>query len=157
VDELLGTMEEIESGMGVLNKPAPSNFANRQIPTRAGSGGNGGGNNSASSLVVDDDSKTPVMQMAEEMIQAMKDEEAQKALRGITVYSKSFEPNNIIGEIVISPITTVEEMMQMIQKQLGVAPGGGIKKKNIPIAKTQWSHKAFEFFRSHEDYAVVHA
>jgi hypothetical protein len=147
-------MEEIESGMGVLAKPIVTNLANRQIPVR----------NAAASPALPSPSpsprssaegKTQVMQMAESMIQAMKDEEVQKSLRGISVYTGSYTPDNIIGEVVISPVTTVQEMIEMIERELGVSPGSSIKKKNIPIAKTQWSHKAFEFFRSHEDYAVV--
>ena len=139
-------MEEIESGMGgVLSsnlhdqpsaRTSAAAAAARPGPTTA-------------------PTKSAVALMADEMINSLKQESEIKSKRGVIVYNKEFGPNHILGEVVIAPEHTVDEMMAMIVSELGVKPGFNIKKKNIPITKNQRNRLAIEFFRTAEDFAVV--
>eukprot|EP00299_Pterocystis_sp_00344_P003223 c1370_g1_i1.p1 GENE.c1370_g1_i1~~c1370_g1_i1.p1 ORF type:complete len:552 (+),score=105.39 c1370_g1_i1:168-1658(+) len=156
VNDLWGAIEEIENGMSTVKKKIPS-ASTHPIQPVAPPVYSSRDNLLAPAAfpVYDPYRKSPVSQMAESMMMAMKIEDDVQVTRGVTVYDKEFSNDTILGEVVITPSTTVDEMVKMIETELGVKPGFQIKKKNIPIAKTQRAHKAMGFFRSNDDYAVI--
>lgn len=75
--------------------------------------------------------------------------------RGVVVHLRNLENESVIGEVILTASSTIQEMVDMIVEELSQAPGFTLKKNNIPITQKQYLHLAFEFFRTAQDHAVV--
>eukprot|EP00002_Diphylleia_rotans_P019117 TRINITY_DN36_c1_g3_i3.p1 TRINITY_DN36_c1_g3~~TRINITY_DN36_c1_g3_i3.p1 ORF type:complete len:1308 (-),score=223.83 TRINITY_DN36_c1_g3_i3:438-4274(-) len=74
---------------------------------------------------------------------------------GLVVYFEEEAERNILGEVIINDSTTVGDLRLMIVNELQQPANFVLKKKRIPIHKTQDTKQALSFFRSSSDYIIV--
>lgn len=80
--------------------------------------------------------------------------EAMELVKGVQVFVGG-AGRRLIGEVVIRPETTLQELADMVVAELGCRTGFTLHKNEIPLSSAQMHHKALQFFREKDDWALV--
>eukprot|EP00298_Acanthocystis_sp_HF-20_P013735 c20486_g2_i1.p1 GENE.c20486_g2_i1~~c20486_g2_i1.p1 ORF type:complete len:538 (+),score=254.93 c20486_g2_i1:1-1614(+) len=115
VNDLLGTMNEIETNISTkktINKTVGVN-------TKSNSNKSSGLSQAAKTARTARGLLDSLNELNEEIENARAEGEGDQQIRGITIYSKIRNSDNIIGEIVVTSETTINELREMIVNELG--------------------------------------